>query len=556
MFALRSVARPDPIIQPMRTRFRPVPASACCALAALLAVPLSAQRYTPDLRNEGVVVGSDVERYLRVLQVAGAAPLYPWSIRGFSPAEVERLLPDTAAHPWRDRFLPADSAPETVRISPVRPQAGLTFNSTFPQGTNDGALWTGRGLTAALSAGVEVRVGRALSLRIEPLVFWAQNSSFPLLVDERPDSLRFVDPYFPRSIDLPQRFGDGSFARIDPGQSTLRVDGRGLTAGISTANQQWGTAVDQPLLLGPNAAGFPHAFAGTGRPLNVGIGRVHGRMVWGSLGQSEYSTVRGHGSRRLMTGIVGVFLPARLDGLEVGVGRFFHEPWPEGGLAAGDLLRPLESFLRESFESRQPGELEGIENQLAAAFFRWTVPRGRFEVYGEYLREDHNYDLEDLILEPDRSSGYLLGGRKVWGREGGALRSLRAEWVNTSRSHLHQGSNQVLPYHHNETRQGHTVYGQLLGSPSAYGGGGSVVALETFTPRGRWSVDWTRVRVAPARSRAEPAVDVIHSLGAEVVSFRGRLDLVGRVRGSWELNRHFADDAFNLHASLGVRVGL
>lgn len=533
----------------MRMRVRPAPAAAFCALATVLAVPLPAQRSAPDLRNEAVVVASDAERYLRVLQVAGAVPQYPWGIRGFSPAEVDRLIPDSAAHPWADRFPPADSG--TVRVRPVRPQAGLIFNSAFPQGTNDGALWAGRGLTAALSAGVEVRVGSALSLRIEPLVFWSQNRSFPLLVGNRPDSLRFQDPYFVGRIDLPQRFGDGSFVRVDPGQSTLRLDAGGLTAGISTANQQWGTAVDQPLLLGPNAAGFPHAFVGTGRPWNVGLGRVHGRIVWGSLGQSGHSLVRGHGSRRLMTGFVGVFLPAGLRGLELGVGRFFHDPWPKGGLDRSVLVRPLETFFRETLEGT-----DHTENQLAAAFFRWPLPRSRFELYGEYLREDHNYDLEDLIMEPDRSSGYLLGVRKVWGG-GRVLRTVRAEWVNTARSHLQQGSRQALPYHHTTMAQGHTVYGQLLGSPSAYGGSGGVVALESFHPRGRWSVDWSRSRIsAPREQPTEKAVDVMHSLGGEAVWFRGRMDLVARLRGTLELNRHFAGNAFNLNASLGVRVGL
>jgi hypothetical protein len=555
MFAPR-FARRIPITELMRMRLRPASLAACCVLAALPAKPLPAQDHAPDLRNEAVVVGSDAERYLRVLQVAGEVPLYPWGIRSFSPAQVDRLLPaDSAAHPWRDRLPPADTAPPLVRVRGVRPQAGLTFNSAFPQGTNDGALWAGRGLTAAVSAGVEVRVGSALSLRVEPLVFWSQNRSFPLLVDNRPDSLRFLDPT--PGIDLPQRFGDGSFVRVSPGESTLRLDARGLALGISTASQQWGTAVDQPLLLGPNGGGFPHAFLGTSGPVNVGLGRLHGRILWGSLAQSDHSIVRGHGSRRLATGIVAVFLPARLRGLELGVGRFFHEPWPEGGLRPDDVLQPLETFYRRTLESRP-----GTENQLAAAFFRWTLPSARFELFGEYLREDHNYDLEDLIMEPDRSAGYLLGGRKVWGGDG-VLRSIRAEWVNTSPSHLDQGSHQALPYRHSQTVQGHTVQGQLLGSPAAYGGGGTVVALESFTRRGRWSVDWTRTRVAGPRTsprnvtpRTHTGWNVIHSLGGEVVAFRGRMDLLARLRGSWELNRHFADDAFNLNASLGLRVGL
>jgi len=539
-----------PITHSMRTRFRPVPAAAGCALAALLAAPAAAQ-HAPDLRNEVEVVGSDAERYLRVLQVAGAAPLYPWSIRGFSPAQVDRLLPDSAAHPWRARLPPADSAPGLVRLRLVRPQAGVTFNSAFPQGVNDGPLWAGRGLTAAFSGGVEMRVGSALSLRIEPMVFWSQNRGFPLL--DRADSIRFNDPYYPLNIDLPQRFGDGSFVRVDPGQSTLRLDAGGFALGASTANQQWGPAIDMPLLLGPNAAGFPHVFVGTSTPWNIGLGRVHGRIVWGSLNQSKYSPMKGHGSRRFGSGVVLVFLPARLEGLELGVGRFFHEPWPEGGLEPHDLLQPVGTVFRETIE-----DADQTQNQLITAFFRWTLPRAGFEVYSEFLRDDHNYDLEDLILEPDRSSGYLLGGRKVWGR-GDRLRTLRMEWGNTTPSHLAQGSRQALPYRHSFMRQGHTVGGQLLASPGMAGGGGSVVALETFTPGGRWSVDWTRMRLASPRILSSKGnttgVDVLHSLGAEAVWFRGRVDLVARMRASMELNRYLADDVFNLNAYLGARLG-
>jgi hypothetical protein len=538
----------------MPTRLRPVAAFARSAAVAVLAsVPLTAQAPAPDVRNEAVVVGSDAEHYLRVLQVAGAAPLYPWGIRGFSPAEVDRLLPGAEPHPWQDRLPPADSAPGLVRVRWVRLQAGLVFNSAFPQGTNDGALWAGRGLTAAASAGLTVRVGTALSLRIEPIAFWSQNRSFPLFEIGGPDSIRFRNGYSPSAIDLPQRFGDGSFVRVDPGQSTLRLDHFGVAAGVSTANLQWGPAVDQPLLLGPNAAGFPHLFVGTARPVNVGIGRVHGRILWGSLGQSEYSVMQAHGSRRFASGIFAVFVPARLEGLELGLGRFFHEAWPDDGLSARDLRQPVEALFRRTVD-----DAVGAENQLASAYIRWALPRGGFEVYGEFIREDHNYDLEDLILEPDRSSGYMVGGRKAW-RRGTALHTVRAEWVNSLRSHLNQGSFQGRLYRHSTARQGHTVGGQLLGSPAGFGGGGAVVAYEAFTPAGRWRVDWTRTRMGdPILSDTAPPspVDVIHSLGGEMVSFRGRVDWVAGLRGSLELNRYYEDDAFNLSASLGMRLAL
>lgn len=527
-------------------------------LAALLAAaPLSAQ---PDLRLE-MGTGGEGERYLRLLQVAGEAPLYPWTLRGFSPREVDRLVPDGAGHPWSARLAPADSAAPSRPLRPVRPSAGVVFNSAFPEGYNDGPVWAGRGATLVASAGAQLRSG-PLTARIEPMAFIAQNRAFTLMPNRRTGDERFMDPYGkPDQIDLPQRPGDGAYGRVDPGNSTIRLDARGFAAGVSTANQLWGPAVDQPLVLGPNGPGFPHAFLGTSSPWKVGIGRVHGRVVWGSLGQSEYSAVQGEGSRRFMSGVVATFLPWGLDGLEVGFLRFFHDPWPTGGLDAGNLARPLEGFFKAGLNRDEPGGQEGAENQLASAFVRWVLPRAGVEVYGEYARDDYNWDLLDFILEPDRKAGYMLGGRRVW-RSGSTLFSLRAEWVDTQRNNLNQGRETGYFYRHSRVPQGHTVRGQLLGSPAGKGGGGSVLALDGYTARGRWSVDWTRTRVAgPTRAEAfaveDPTgVDVVQSLGGEVLWFRGGFDLLASVRGSLELNRHFADDVFNLHASLGVRLGL
>lgn len=536
---------------------RPAAARAACAAALAFAAPAAAQQGQPDIAPEAVV-GSDAEHYLRALQVAGVAPLYPWSIRGFSPSEVDRLVPEDDAHPWARR-LPTAGDGAAPRIRLIRPSAGLVYNSAFPQGSNDGALWAGRGLTASASAGVQLRAG-PLTVRLEPMVFWAQNQSFDLMPNGRPDSLRFLDPHTPATIDLPQRPGDGSFARLHPGQSSVRLDGRGFAFGFSTANQQWGPAIDQPLVLGPNGAGFPHVFLGSSNPWKIGIGRLHGRIVWGSLWQSSTPPPASRADRRFMSGIVGVFLPYGLDGLEIGILRFFHDPWPENGIRAGHLARPLEDFFKVGLDRDTPGGPEGSENQLASAFVRWVLPRGGVEVYGEYTREDYSWDWVDAILEPDRASGYMVGGRKVWTR-GASLLGLRMEWVDTQRGHINIAVPTGNFYRHGVMRQGHTVGGQLLGSPAGYGGGGHVIALERHTPRGRWSVDWTRTRVASPIPGLSPVsdpevVDVIHSLGGEMVMFRGGLDAVARLRGSWELNRYFEDDAFNLNASLGVRIGL
>ncbi|HEX6910989.1 MAG TPA: hypothetical protein VF142_11360, partial [Longimicrobium sp.] len=411
-------------------------AAACLLLGA--AAPLGAQA-APDLRTE-VPAGGETERYLRALQTAGAAPLYPWTLRGFSPAELEVIVPADGDHPWAARLpaAPADSAQDaapSLRMGLLRPRMDAVFNSAYPQGENDGPVWAGRGMTLSAAAGVQLRVG-ALSARLEPLVFWTENRDFDLV--PLADSIRFRDARTPRTVDLPQRFGDGSFARVDPGESWVRVDARGVAVGASTATQVWGPATDQPLVLGANAAGFPHVFLGTSRPWNVGIGRLHARILWGSLGQSAYSPMQGHGSRRFMSGVLGTFQPRGLDGLEVGIARFFHDPWPHGGLGSKQLFRPVESFFKVSLRGRdEPGGTVGTENQLASIFARWVLPRAGVEVYGEYMRDDYNWDVLDALLEPERSRGYLVGGRKVWLR-GPRMTALRAEWVATQQAHIVQ----------------------------------------------------------------------------------------------------------------------
>ena len=101
----------------------------------------------------------------------------------------------------------------------------------------------------------------------------------------------------------------------------------------------------------------------------------------------------------------------------------------------------------------------------------------------------------------------------------------------------------------------------MLGSPAAYGGAGSVLLLESYGPRGHWSVDWARTRVhgaaAPGNllSGAAPAT-VAHSLGAQRTLFQGAGEWQAGVRGTWELNHNNSGrDAFNLTLSLSARPG-
>lgn len=522
----------------------------------LLAAPAAAQgRGAPGLAT-AVPVNGEEEQYLRLLQLTGQVPLHPWSVRGFSPGELDRIAPSDTAHPWAGRYAFAQRS-GSVRATGLA--AGVVYNSALPVGGDDGPLWAGRGGTAYLQGGVSARLG-GLSLTLAPIAFVAQNRAFDLLPNGGGEEMRYADPRRAPGIDLPQRFGDAPYGRVDPGQSTLRLDLGFLGVGASTASQHWGPGVETPLILGSNAGGFPHLFAGTSRPVDVGIGSVHGRLTWGELAQSPYATTHPDSTRRFMSGLAAVFTPAPLPGLELGISRFFHTPWPSEGLHTGNFLKPLEGFVKVNLPKTGlgPDAKSDVDNQLASVFFRWVLPESGFEVYGEYAREDHSYDLRDLFLQPDHSGGYAVGARKLW-HSASRIVALRAEVLNAEISHIALARPQAFFYQHSMTRQGHTHRGQILGAPAAYGGAGASVVLDRYTRDGRVSLGWSRALLQEFAGDSMPlrqAHRVRHAVEAEALRFHGPVELRLSASPSLELNRSPGRDVFNFNGRFTVALRL
>jgi hypothetical protein len=541
----------------------PGAAGAALLVAALLVTgpgPASSQTPAQPISAQ-VSAGGEFENYLRLLQITGDVALYPWSVRGFSLAEVERMAPRPgSSHPWALRYSFLDQPGSDPSFVIFSPRVRAIYNSAFPHGSNEGPVWAGRGLTTAMEAGFAARWG-PVSLTLAPVAFRAENAEFELAEHEVSDRLPFNDWRRPTQIDHPQRPGDETVTRIDPGQSTLRVDAIGLAVGISTANQVWGPGSEYPLIVSNNAPGYLHVFAGTARPLPIGIGRVHGRLVWGRLEQTEFSPVPADSAARFMTGLVGMFSPRGVEGLELGVGRFFHLPWPQDGIRGNHLLRPVETIFKTHFWTPEGSFLREsvLSNQLVSFFARWALPRSGAEVYAEYAGEDHRHNLRDLTLQPDHASAFMIGGRKVWQAAEDNVFLLRGELLNAERSHLQRSRPQAPFYVHYHTRQGHTHRGQIIGSPAALGGSGTTLAVDQFHTGGRRTVAWSRaLRFKQGEflnTRKIESPDVIHTLGGEMILFRGRWDLQFGATAAWNLNRNHGSDAMNLNAVFGLRSG-
>ena len=373
---------------------------------------------------------------------------------------------------------------------------------------------------------------------------------------------QFADALHPTRVDRPQRFGDTPYTILDPGESWLRLDTRPLTVGVSTADQGWGPGDTYPFILGNNAAGFAHAFIGTGAPVNLWLFKVHARLVYGRLDQTAYSSMRADsaGARRFASGLIAIVEPRGMPGLEIGASRFFHGAWPKGGLRWSDLRAPLTQISKKSL-IEATGDSNDVRNQLASVFFRWVLSRSGFELYAELGKDDHNWDLRDLILDPDHAAAHMFGFRKVWSTAPDRMLAVRGELIDLRFDLLTHTRGLGAGYYTNaELRQGHTERGQLLGADVPGGSGsGASIAVEQYNSRGRWTVEWRRVSSDTAgdysRTGRIPArsPDVQHSLGVDVLVFGNLVDFHVSVTGVYDINRYFAADRFDLNAMFGSR---
>ena len=545
----------------------------------ILAVPFSSPfaqtgEEGASFRSE-LFPNSPAESYLRYLQTVGRVPLYPWSSRAFSPRELDRLVPKDSAHPWHARLRDEARNFAGIRYSVIAPTSTFRYNTAFAYGSNDGPVWAGRGLTSAIQLGVDARWG-PVSLKLAPIAFRAENSSFDILTMNRPGKLQYADPLF-GGVDRPQRFGNAAYSQLDPGQSSLRVDLPIIAFGLSTANQAWGPGQELPVILGTNAAGFPHIFIGSSEPLDIFIAKIHGKVFWGELFQSDFSTVTGRerylsraepGTKRFTTGFIATLQPRGITGLELGGARFFHSIWPSSGIPRSYFTKFLQGFLKEDLQPEvindprlQDYDNRGVaDNQLVSVFARWALPHSGFELHGEYGRDDHSGDARDLFQEPDHARVYSLGARKVLRVNAQRLTAARLEIMNFQLPQISRYRGEGEIYVHGLIRQGHTYRGQMLGADVGVGtGAGSVVAVDRFSPTGRWTATWSRVvrgensNYLVSGVRSPRSTDVSHALGFEMSRFLRGFDVTGGLTMVYDINRDFKDDAANLNAQFGIR---
>jgi hypothetical protein len=490
---------------------------------------------------QGAAALDPVEAQQRLLELLGRRPAAP--VGGWTQARVGLLTAGSENDPWearQDRALSVfgSGSGATLRWIPVELRS--SSNSARPWGINDGPVWQGKGITSSLSGGL-VAEWRGFTATLNPVLWSASNDDFALSPLATSPGL---SPYsYPtrstQRIDAPQRFGDASIARLEPGQSSLTYTAGKFVMGVSSATQRWGPARRNPVILSQHAAGFEHAFIGTSSPVDVRVGRVHAQWLWGRLSESDFFDTVSNNGNRFITGATFSFFPKFAPGLELGANRMFVARWRDGGPTLRQTTLIFIPLPKSAFEDPINNPVGDDElDQLASVFARWVAPDVGFEVYGEWARGDHSSDLRDFTVQPEHASGFVLGFQKTFREEERAFWHFGGEatLLGATRTSLARAPRTAFYQHHLIT-QGYTQRGQVIGA--AIGPGSSQISIDLgrVAEWGRASITLQRTAIDNDRfyglvndntwfnrNESESAVIV------EALAFRG----------SWELGGSFA----------------
>lgn len=296
------------------------------------------------------------------------------------------------------------------------------FNSHHPYGWGTSGMIQAKGIQSVLSTGVYVSNG-ILSIQLQPQIVIAANPTF-----EHNANYGAVSK--------------GTYARLFPGQSSIRLNMGAISFGMSTENMWWGPGVYNSLLMSSNAPGFLHLTFNTTRPVKTPIGSFEWQLVSGKLIEDTilkredknlttgyYNPVSYSGDGydgpydpkqkwRYFNGLTITYQPKWVKGLFLGINRI--------GYAYNDSLTSgnssfFHSYLPVIFGVFRESYAYGLQlpagkkryKQMLSLHARYLFPQSNMEFYGEYGWGDNTYNLRDMVLNIPHSRAYILGARKM-----------------------------------------------------------------------------------------------------------------------------------------------
>lgn len=443
------------------------------------------------------------------------------------------------------------------------------FNTHHPYSLDDGAMIPAKGYQTLISGGVYAQYG-PLSIQLRPEYVFAENQNFQGFYKEQPDAVWAEYYKWQNHIDTPEKFGDGNYQKLSWGQSSVRLTVGPVSLGISNENLWWGPGVRNSLVMSNNAPGFRHITLNTVKPIRTPIGSFEGQLICGRLEDSGFAppdTNRTYNGRKLyvpkrtdwryINGVVISYQPKWVPALFLGVTRTFIVYYKDMEHTLKDYLPVITPLAKKA--NYAENESPYPNDERASFFIRWLWLKSHVELYTEYFREDHAFDLRDFIVQAEYSHAFLFGIRKLIPLKAHKDRFLQ---INLELTQLEQksqdpGRHIKYDYTHIGVNQGYTNQGQLLGP--GIGPGSNMQSLSVSLVEGLKTVGIEVERIVqnndffnavikdPRAIWVDLGTSVFGEWNYKNLLFSAKLELIKSLNYEW-----YSHDIFNFQTQIGV----
>jgi hypothetical protein len=374
------------------------------------------------------------------------------------------------------------------------------FNSHHPYNRNNGSMIPNRGYQHIISAGIYAEIG-PLSIQLKPEHLLSENKDFEGF-GEGPNGhypMIWAKRYHLwNHIDMPERFGEKKHNENLIGQSSIKLNFKGLSIGISNENIWWGPSIRNGIMMSNHARGFKHITFNTTKPLKTQIGDFEWQVISGRLESSgftppnpnyEYAGTKLYIPKinqlgenddwRYIQGYTITYSPKWISGLSLGFMRWVQMYsalvkgkywWMQGGPtwfpAFQNLFRKNDKY--ENYEAQT--------NQAAGVFIRWLWQDSKAEIYAEYHHNDSKQNIRDLLLDSDHSRAVTVGLQKVFEINNDNF-LFSWEWTQMEQTASRLLRNAGSWYEHSWTYDGYTNKGEVLGASIGPGSNSHYFAL-------------------------------------------------------------------------------
>tara|TARA_B100000900_G_scaffold355720_1_gene325085 strand:+ start:3442 stop:5166 length:1725 start_codon:yes stop_codon:yes gene_type:complete len=369
----------------------------------------------------------------------------------------------------------------------------INFSSHHPYNRNNGSMITNRGYQQLFSAGIYLELG-PLSVQLKPEHIFAENRNYEGFWEGHYDVIWARRYQIWNHIDTPERFGEDVYNKTTMGQSSIRLNYKSLSIGLSSENIWWGPSIRNGVMMSNNAQGFNHITFNTRKPISTILGNFEFQLVTGRLEASGFNppntertfantklfvpkiNQRGEtGDWRFFQGITLTYSPKWLSGLHLGFirwvqmygalfeGKYFWISDDPRFKGANIGWFPIFNNLLRKNDKVEPYEKE--IDQAASGFFRWVWEDSKAEIYGEFNFNDSKWNLRDLLLDSDHSRAVTLGVHKLFdSKNKDSQFQFQWEWTQMEQTGSRLVRNAGSWYMHGRVYHGYTNNGEVMGA--------------------------------------------------------------------------------------------